>query len=67
MGRGEEASYLLHFTYFICVCDYEMAKEVFTVIINAKRNATFWDSEWKVCVVIKKNYTLLATDLQSVS
>jgi hypothetical protein len=48
-GAGGESYYLLHITSFIYVycllCDYEVAIEVFTIIIIAKRNATFSDSE----------------------
>jgi hypothetical protein len=48
-GAGGEGSYLLYITSFVYVyclrCDYEMAIEVFTIIIKAKRNTTFWDSE----------------------
>jgi len=48
-GTGGEGSYLLHITSFVYVYyllrDYEMAMEVFTIIIKAKRNTTFWDSE----------------------
>ena len=58
MGQGGGGGNLLHITSFIHVyyllCVYEMAVEVFTVIIKAKRNAIFWDSEWKVCALTKQ-------------
>ena len=48
-GAGGEGYYLLHITSFVYVycllCDYEVAIEVLTIIIKAKRNAMFWDSE----------------------